>query len=137
MSLTGQIPNPYLSGTAGPEARLPARVCRVLEAELGRELALLRTRARGVDPEVAYALMALRQAALGFVPPEETERAESEGTAAPSEWLSTTQAAESLGLGRRAITYAVARRLIPATRVGRAWRIRRSDLDDYRARRAA
>ena len=47
MSLTGQIPNPYLSGKSGPEARLSAQVCHALETALGRELAMLRTRARG------------------------------------------------------------------------------------------
>ena len=86
---------------------------------------------------MAYALMAVREAALGFVPPEEQQVVDLEEQAAPLEWLSTAEAAELLGVGRRAIGQAVARLQLPATRVGRCWRISRSDLDEYRALRAA
>jgi excisionase family DNA binding protein len=131
--------NPHLIGTAGPAAVLPARVCRVLQVELGAELAALRTRARGVDQEVAFALMAVAAAAAGFVPPEEQKVAPGEEQAAllTQVWLSTGQAGVALGITRRAVGQAITRRHLPAVRVGRNWRVRATDIDDYRTAHAA
>ncbi len=139
--MTTRSPNPHLIGTTGPAAVLPARVCRVLEHELGRELATLRTRARGVDQEVAYALIALATAAATYVPPEEQMVAESSEQAAesrhPQEWVSATRAAELLGVGSRAVVQAIARGRLPATRIGREWRLLSTDVENYRNARVA
>lgn len=138
--MTDRIPNPYLIGSRGPHALLSAHVCWVLERQLGRELAALRTRLRGVDQESAYALIAVTAAAASFVPPEEqlvVDRAEQATGSVSPEWLSTAEAAELLAVGRRAIGQAIARNRLPAVKTGREWRICRTDLETYKNASAA
>jgi excisionase family DNA binding protein len=131
------IANPYVVGRGGLEARLSARVCHVLEAKLGPALANLRTHTRGVDQETAYALMAVREVAMSFVPPEEQAVVATSEQAAVLEWLDTSEAADLMGLRTpRAVTQAIARGRLPAVKVGRAWRIRRTDIEHYRTRAA-
>lgn len=133
-----KIKNPYLVGVDGAHALLSARVCSQLEQFLGRELAALRTRLRGVDQEAAFGLMALREAALRWVPPEEQQAANSEErTSQLREWLSTTEAADHLRVSRRAVGQAITRQRLPAVKVGREWRVRRADVEEYGAARAA
>ena len=124
--------NPFLIGVSGPGVLLPARVCRVLQHELGRELSALRVRARGVDQETAYALMAIQLASAALVPVEEHVSRPVEEP--PEDWyMSTTEVAERLHVSRRAIGQAIARGTLPATKVGRAWRVRSTDVQNYRA----
>lgn len=135
-----RIPNPYVIGCAGPHALLPARICWVLETRIGAELESLRIGARGVDPELSYVLRAVREAAMAFVPPE--MRREQDAAAASEHasdsgerWMGTAQAADVLGVRTsRAVVQAIARGTLPAVRQGRVWRLRRRDVESYRAR---
>ena len=60
-------------------------------------------------------------------------------TSAPPDWLGPDAAAEIIGVIPRTLARMVQRKEIPASRVGRKLRFRRSDLDAYLAstRRAA
>lgn len=124
--------NPFVIGAEGPGAHLPARVCRVLQHELGRELLALRVRARGVDQEVAYAVMAIQQASAAVVPVEEQVSGFVEEVTGDL-YMSTTEVADRLRISRRAVGQAIARGRLPATKVGRAWRVRSTDVQNYRA----
>jgi excisionase family DNA binding protein len=128
--------NPFLLGEAGPSAILPPRVCRLLEVRFSAELARLRTDARGVDQETAFALMAVRAASAAFVPLEEQVVAGKPEQRPRSEWLSTGQAAELLGLkGSRGVVQAISRETLPAVKVGDRWRLNRADVERYRVER--
>lgn len=121
-----------LIGRDGPAVVLDARTCAFLERYAG--LAKLRI-AAAADRHVAAQLVAIRDAAA-------TWRGSATGTtvatkpepAASSQWLSTSEAAELLAVGPRAVVKAIARGRIPATRAGGRWRISREDLEHERAR---
>jgi excisionase family DNA binding protein len=115
---------------------VPARVA----AWLGRHAQLdrLRTQIRGADAEVDSVLVALavagaywRTSATGSACAPEAE------VGALSPWVSTTQAADLLGIGSRAVRLAIAETRLPAERVDGRWRIAREDIEHYRAARAA
>lgn len=53
-------------------------------------------------------------------------------TPALSDWLTTQQAADDLGVKRRNVQDLITRKRLSAQRVGRDWLIRRSDLDAVR-----
>ena len=125
-----------LIGTQGPAVVLDARTCAWLEKYAG--LSSLRVRVRGTDQristqleEVRYAAMSWRGSATG------TEAATKPEPGASSQWLSTSQAADLLGVGPRAVVKAIGRGAIPAERVGSRWRVSREDIEHYRAARAA
>lgn len=115
---------------------VPARVAAWLAhyAQLDK----LRSQVRGSDPEVDSVLVAITVASLHW-------RASATGSTQapiaevgpPSEWMSTTQAAEALDITPRAVTLAIADHRLPAERVGSRWVIRADDVEHYRATREA
>lgn len=128
-------PEAFVHG-GGEVVVVPARVA----SWLLRHAALDRIRAevRGADPEVDAVLVALRVAGLywrasatGSVVAPEPE------AGALSQWLSTTQAADRLGITDRAVRLAISERRLPAEQVAGRWRITREDVEHYRAARAA
>lgn len=127
----------YLVGVHGPGVLVPARVAAWLEKRAG--LSSLRARARGADPEVDAVLLALRVAGLAWltsatgseVEPEPEVRRES------SQWLSTGQAAELLGMTDRGVRLAISEGRLEAEKVADRYRISRSNVEHYRAARAA
>ena len=122
-------------GEDGSAVVLSARTAAWLERYA--DLTALRVRVRGTDPAISRDLEDLRLAALSW-------RSSATGTAVAtteelppsSKWLSTAQAADLLGVSRRGIGQAITRRQLPATRVGRVWRVSRADVEHYRAARA-
>jgi excisionase family DNA binding protein len=102
----------------------------------------LRVRARGEDPEVDAVLSALRLAALTHTASAGGSTSGSllvnEAEVPPSsEWMSTGQAADALGVTPRAVRLACKRGRLPAEQVDGRWRITRTSVSTYRAARAA
>ena len=130
-------PEAYVHGLSGPVAVVPGRVAAWLERHA--DLRRIRTEARGVDPEVDAVLVALALAAATWrTSATGSNLAKSAEVEAPSAlWLTSSQAADHLGIGDRAIRLAIAERRLPAEKVGGQWRINREDIEHYRAARAA
>ena len=120
-----------LIGTEGPAVVLDARTCAWLERYAA--LSSLRVRVRGTDPSISKQLEEIHQAALSWGSATGTEVATQPEPAAGSQWLSTTEAADLLGIGPRAVVKAIARGALPGTRVGNRWRVSREDVQHYRA----
>lgn len=123
----------------GQVVLVPAKVAHWLGAH---GLDRLRVSARGDDADVDAVLAALRLAALthtasaggstsGSVLANEAEVPPS------SEWMSTGQAADTLGITTRAVRLACEQGRLPAEQVDGRWRITREDVTSYRAARAA
>lgn len=126
----------YLVGVQGAAAVVPGRVAAWLERH--GHLNELRARARGGDPEIDAALVALRIAALTWrASATGTEDAPEPEVGPRSEWLSTTTAAGHLGITDRAVRLAISQGRLPAEQVDGRWRISREDTEHYRAARAA
>jgi excisionase family DNA binding protein len=130
-------PEAYIHGVAAPIVILPARVAAWLERHAG--LNDLRVRARGADPEVDSVLQALHRASLHW---RTTVTGSNQAPApeAPTElnqWLSTTQAADRLGITDRAVRLAIAEHRLPATSLNGRWRITREDIAHFKAAKAA
>ena len=123
-------------GARGPAVVLSARTAAWMERYAG--LTSLRVRVRGTDPEISAELEHLRVVAMAWRGSATgTEAATKQEPAASSQWLSTSQAADLLGVGPRAVVKALARGALPATRIDSRWRVSREDLEHYRAARAA
>jgi excisionase family DNA binding protein len=115
---------------------MPGRIAAILERHA--DLSALRVRTRGVDPEATAVLEAIRYAAMSWrISATGNAGNTTEELPSRSKWLSTTAAADLLGMTRRGVGAAIARRNLPATLFGRVWRISREDLEHYRAARAA
>jgi excisionase family DNA binding protein len=131
--VTTRPPEAYVHGLNGSVVVLPGRIAAYLEHHAG--LNEFRLRARGQDPELDAALVALHLVALQW-------RNSAVGTAEDvrpepaAAWHSTTEAAARAGVTSRAIRRGIAEKRITATRVGRSWRIARTDLAHYQASRA-
>lgn len=133
----------YLHGIEGPVVVLPGWFVDWLERN--SNIGQVRVHARGTDPAVDELLLATRHAAMQWR--TTSEPASDTGSkpapvseVAPSltrEWLTVAQAAGLIGITDRAVRLAITERRLPATRSGRAWQIERSDVNDYRAQRAA
>lgn len=129
-------PESYVHGVDGPAVIVPGRVAALLErfADLTR----VRVAVRGQDPELDAVLVAMRLVAAKW-------RATATGSphppapevAARSQWLSTTQAADILGVTDRAVRLAITEHRLNAQQVDRRWRISREDLEHFRAARRA
>jgi excisionase family DNA binding protein len=125
-------PGSYVHGQDGLVVVLPGRIAALLDERAG--LNRFRIAVRGSDQQLDAVLLALHVAALGW-------RTSATGTpdevrAEPAaSWLSTTEAAARVGVTSRAIRRAIAEKRIAATRIGRSWRIARTDLEHYRANR--
>src|SRR4051794_16717822 len=129
-------PEAYVHGINGPAAVVPGRVAAWLNARGG--LNELRMRIRGEDPEVDAVLVALSVAGTAWL----TSACGTGDASAPevppqSTWLTTTEAADRLGLTDRAIRLACSTGRLPAERAGGRWRISREDVEHYRAARQA
>ena len=137
MSAAWRPASAYVHGIDGPAVVVPARVAAWLQSRAG--LDRLRIDNRGVDPEVDAVLTALRVAALHWraAATGSDPRKEPEGEAESVTWLTSAQAADSLGVGPRAIRLAIAEQRLPAERVGGRWLINREDVEHYRAARTA
>jgi excisionase family DNA binding protein len=103
----------------------------------------LRIDVRGADPELDAVLNAIRQVAMEW---RDWATSASSGSgrapvaevaAGSEERMTSTAAADSLGVSARAVRLAIAEHRLPAERVGRRWLIDRVDVEHYRARRAA
>ncbi|MFE5293003.1 helix-turn-helix domain-containing protein [Isoptericola sp. NPDC056618] len=127
----------YVIGIEGPAVVVPARVAAWLDARAN--LSALRMKSRGADPEVDDVLLGLRVAALAWrtsatgsaVDPEPEVPRES------SQWLSTGQAANLLGITDRAVRLAIREGRLVAEQVAGRYRISRANVEHYRAARAA
>lgn len=128
-------PEQYVHG-GGEVVIVPARVA----AWLSRHASLdrIRTEVRGTDAEVDAVLVALRVSALYWLTSATGSDVVPEPeVAAPSKRMSTTQAAGRLGITDRAVRLAIAESRLPAEQVAGRWQINRSDVEHYRAARAA
>lgn len=130
-------PAAYLHGD-GPDAVVivPARVAAWLATRTN--LSKVRISARGTDPEVYAVLAALHRGGLQWQTRASgsEQRKEPEATP-PSKWVSTSKAADLLGITDRAVRLAIEEHRLPAEKHGRAWRIARTDIEHYRATQAA
>lgn len=119
---------------------VPARVAAWLDQEAG--LRSVRTRHRGEDAEVDAVLVALGVAAATWRTSVGSATGSDTGTAVdapseparPSPVMTTSQAADRLDIGTRAVVKAIHAGRLTATRPGRAWLIDRDDVEHYRAR---
>jgi excisionase family DNA binding protein len=125
-----------IHGLDGPVIVINARTAAYLNRYAG--LAAYRREHRGEDAEVDQALLGLallemkwRETATG------TKEAPKPELDTSSQWLSTTQAGTQLGVTDRAIRKAITEHRLKALRVNDRWRITRTDLEHYRAARAA
>jgi excisionase family DNA binding protein len=124
-------------GVDGPAVIIDARTAAWLERFAGLT-ALSECASAATDPHISRQLEELRLAAMSWRGSATgTEGAGKPEPAASSKWLSTTQAADLLGVRSRAVVKAIARGRLPATRVSNRHRISREDLEHYRAARAA
>jgi len=113
---------------------VPARIAALFTERLGLG-AKLRASVRGQDPELDSILVALgvasaawRSTAIGTAttaPPEEDPQLD--------QWCGTAEAAEQLGKSERGIRKMILEKRLPAERIGRAYRIRRTDIEHARA----
>ncbi|MDP9466822.1 MAG: helix-turn-helix domain-containing protein [Actinomycetota bacterium] len=132
----------FLHDQPGPVVVVTARVAAWLDA---RGLSALRVNARGVDAEVDAVLAALHYAALSWrtsltsaQPEVEPEVAGPDVGDAPGlAWVSSTQAADLLGITDRAVRLAMESGRLPAEKVDGRWRVAREDLEHFRAGRRA
>jgi excisionase family DNA binding protein len=121
-------------GETGPAVVISARTAAWLEKYAG--LTSLRVRVRGTDPEISRHLEEIRLAAMSW-------RSAAIGTGVVTKpepeslWLSTTEAAEHVGLTPRGIRTAIAANRLDAAKVGHCWRIALEDLEHYCAAKAA
>ncbi|MEV7264187.1 helix-turn-helix domain-containing protein [Micromonospora aurantiaca] len=133
-------PESYVHGLNGPTVVVPARVAAWLERHAG--LRSLRTTHRGADPEVDSVLVALAVAAAawrertGVSTDQGTDQAQ-QAEPGPCCDLSTTEAADRLGMTDRGVRKAIAGGRLTAHRDGDRWRVSLEDLEHYRAGRAA
>ena len=131
------VPERYLL-PAGVGVTMPGRVAALLHSRL--DLGRLRTEVRGIDPEVDAVLMALHISALKWrTSVGASEPRKSTETATPSEWMSTQEVADQLGVTSSRIRQECREGRLKATNKGRplGWQIHREDFEHYRAARAA
>jgi excisionase family DNA binding protein len=127
-------PAAYVHGVDGPAVVVPARVAAWLErhADLNR----IRIEHRGTDAEVDNVLVAMRVVAVKW-------RLSATGRTAPEvpevleEWVSTTQAAEHLGITGRAVRLAIQEGRLTATQVGGKFRLSSEAIAHFQAARRA
>ncbi len=128
----------FLHDQPGPVVVVTARVAAWLDA---RGLSALRVNARGVDAEVDAVLAALHYAALSWrtsLSSAQSEVAGPDVEDAPGlTWVSSSTAADLLGITDRAVRLAMESGRLPAEKVDGRWRVAREDLEHFRAGRRA
>ena len=128
-------------GLDSPVVLIPGRVAAWLLSRAG--LNEYHRGHRGDDPEVDQLLVALKIAAhiwreRNVGTGHGTRAADTPAQPAPSpNWLTTTAAARSLGIGTRAVRKAISAGRLRATWAGGCWWINAEDFEHFRARRAA
>jgi excisionase family DNA binding protein len=104
----------------------------------------VRTNHQGADFEIDAGLAALLRVALDHRTSADRGRNSPSGgrsldlapeVPAPSQVMSTGEAAEALGITSRAVRFAIAENRLPATQIDGCWQITRTDLANYRGRR--
>lgn len=136
MNNNPRSPESYIHGVTAPIVIIPARVATWLERYAG--LNDLRIRARGNDPEVDSVLQALHRAALHWrTSVTGTSQAPAPEEPTESKWMSTTQAADRLGITDRAVRLAIAQKRLHATSLNGRWRITPEDIAHFAAAKAA
>ncbi len=119
-----------------PAVLISARTAAWLERYGG--MTSLRVRVRGIDPAISAELEQLREAAMSWRGSSTgTDEATRQEPATSSKWLSSTQAADLLGVTSRAVVKAIDRGALQGARVGNRWRISREDVEHYREARTA
>ncbi len=111
---------------------VPAEVAAWLLAN--GDLNRLRVATRGADPRRDAVLMALAMAAhqhMTVTSGDGCRSAMEPEAAAPLEWMSTTQAADQLGVTDRAVRLACQLGRLAARQVGGRWQVSRAVLDEY------
>lgn len=128
-------PAAYVHGLDGAVVVVTARTAAWLERHA--DLRRLRTEVRGTDPEVDAVLVALGVAAASWsASAVGSVRAPAPEVAAESEVrLSTSSAADLLGVTDRAVRLACKGGRLRAERVGGRWLIDREDVEHFRAAR--
>lgn len=116
---------------------ITGRVAAVLHKELN--IAELRTRALGVDPELYDQLKSLHESSIDWRNSATGSQvaAVPELAAESTQWMSTSEVAGRLGITDRAVRAAIERKALKATVIGRSYRISREDMEHYKAARAA
>lgn len=132
--MTYRPPETYVH--TGPVVVVPGRIAAWLHERL--QLDNVWTNVRGRDPEVDALLNAIisashhwRAAVGGNVAAQPTARP------APSPYMTTSDAAVQIGIGKSAVRMAIRQGRLPAERVDGRWRIDRAEVEHYRAAQAA
>lgn len=113
---------------------VPARIAARLDALLN--LRRLRIDVRGRDAELDAVLIALGVAAAAWRTTATGSDQAPQPEADPhSEWLSTSEAADLLGVTDRRVRQEITGGRLVARRVAGRWRISREDVEQYRATR--
>ena len=129
-----------MHGWDGPVIVVSPRVAAWLVVHT--DLAPHRIAERGNDPEVDAVLLAITRVGNAWrtsatSAPSGSQKAPEPEVAPLSKVMSSSEAAEVLGVTDRAVRLACEAGRLPATRTARRWQITRTDLDTYRRDRAA
>lgn len=128
-------PEHFVHG-GGQVVVVPARVAAWLLRHGGVDR--LRSQVRGADAEVDAVLVALTVAGQFWRASATGSQVDPEPEAAPrSQWLSTTEASDRLGITDRAVRLAISEDRLAAEQIDGRWRLRREDVEHYAAARAS
>lgn len=132
------LPVEYERFVHGPGVHVPDRIAAFLVKRL--KLGQLATQVRGVDVEADAVLLSLVYAGNRYLTaisaPGKATSVVAEHDAR-SEWLTTEDAAVQLGIGERAVRYAITSGRLPAEKHDDRWHVSRADLEKYQTQRTA
>jgi excisionase family DNA binding protein len=112
---------------------VPGWIAAIIEGRTN--IAALRVQLRGINPVASAVLEDLRVAAARSSVSERETAQDTDGKPATrSLWLSTTEAAEELGLKRQSIGKAIRAGRLHATKINGSYRISRDNLRHYQGR---
>lgn len=127
-------PAAYVHGIDAPVVVIPGRVAAWLETNA--DLARLRQSVRGRDAEVDSVLVAMATVAAAWrVSATGTEEIPQKPSTVKSGWLSTTAAADRLGVSTRFIRMVCISGELPAEKVDGRWWIAETELAHYESAR--
>lgn len=117
---------------------VPSRVAALIDREM--DMHALRIRARANDPEVYEVLLSLHEVALAWrssavAGTEEDTRPEPKRGLEQTKQLTSTEAADHLGVTDRAIRKAIHEGRLAASKTGSKWLIDREELAHFKTRR--